>query len=149
MTWRIGAPVSRMDMAEARPARAQTPPIHLPSWRRFLDVVPKTQTAMKGSPGHVRRAAAISLAAAFTIELVNDDTVITAEAPSAENAVSFVCDLHECEEVLGSVWHWQGGRWIMTLHDVEDAWSLETPALARIIAPPGFQPPPGPAGSLV
>lgn len=104
---------------------------------------------MKGTPAHARATASASLAAAFTVQLTNEDTRITAVAPSAECAVSFVCDLHECEHVLGSVWHWQDGRWIMTLHDLEDAWRLDAPALARIIAPPGFEPPPEPVGSMV
>ena len=104
---------------------------------------------MKGTPVQAHHTAGVSLAAAFTVQLADEDTVITAEAPSAECAVSFVCDVHECDRVLGSVWHWQDGRWIMTLHDVEDAWRLDTPALAQIIAPPGFEPPPLPRGSLV
>lgn len=104
---------------------------------------------MKGSPVHSCRAAPALPFPAFTIQLVSDGVRITAEAPSAECAAAFVCDLHECDQVLGSVWHWQEGRWIMTLHDVEDVWRLDTPALARVIAPPGFVPPPEPAGSPV
>lgn len=76
----------------------------------------------------------------FTILLEAEGVVVTAEAPSAEQAVRFVCGLHDCEAVLASVWRQAGGRWSMTVHDLELCWSLEAPALARIMAPPDYQP---------
>jgi len=107
---------------------------------------------MQGTPAPLTGTLAALAAGVFTIQLVDPEsqTTITAEAPSLDNALGFVRDCCGCEAMLPSRWKERDRRWVMKLFDWDECWGPESPpALARIIAPPGFVPPPLPAGSMV
>lgn len=89
---------------------------------------------------------------AFTILLANPETqtTITAQAPTLDNALGFICDCCDCETLLPSHWQMRDNHWVMKVFDWEECGAPQfPPAIARIIAPAGFVPPALPVGSLV
>ena len=77
----------------------------------------------------------------FTISILSVERRILAEAPTLENAMTFLGDCLETS-CYSSGWHENEGRWAANIYDFYESWGPGEPLrVARILAPLHFYPP--------